>query len=308
MLPQRIGHQYEIAKPVMNNEADQLTFSQTHGYAPLPIALQLEELPNYARTQVWNVLYDHLHATRDRSGGFVHLGGHWLQVAYAIHTKYFGKPADDWSSSFHGDSSPIKEIKDHILSSPFNEVFDLVQFIMRHQACPPFFATEMRHTFKRCQLAYMVVDGDMPTIIPAATPTEGQAIKDAMQTLAVSGLNGSLSHLKQSAAHINKGAWAASVRDSIHAVESVVRQVAPEKANTLASALRALEKKWALHPALKDGINKLYGYTSNEPGIRHPLLDSDNANVTKDEAVFMLGACASFASYLWRKSQGGNRS
>ena len=28
-----------------------------------------------------------------------------------------------------------------------------------------------------------------------------------------------------------------------------------------------------------------------------------HADVTIDEAVFMLGACASFASYLWRKHQ-----
>ena len=56
-----------------------------------------------------------------------------------------------------------------------------------------------------------------------------------------------------------------------------------------------------LHPGLEGAFNKLYGYTSAEQGIRHVLLDRADHNVGMDEAVFMLGACASFASYLWRK-------
>jgi hypothetical protein len=42
----------------------------------------------------------------------------------------------------------------------------------------------------------------------------------------------------------------------------------------------------------------LYGYTSDEKGIRHPLLGSDVAKVHMPEAVFMYGACAAFITYL----------
>ena len=41
----------------------------------------------------------------------------------------------------------------------------------------------------------------------------------------------------------------------------------------------------------------------DEQGIRHALSDNPQANVGQDEAVFMLGACASFSSYLARKHQ-----
>ena len=61
------------------------------------------------------------------------------------------------------------------------------------------------------------------------------------------------------------------------------------------------------HPALHQGLEKLYGYTSDEQGVRHSLLDQGQSNVGQDEAVFMLGACASFASYLWRKGLGCHR-
>ena len=89
---------------------------------------------------------------------------------------------------------------------------------------------------------------------------------------------------------------------TLPAVESVARTLAPD-ATTLAPALKFIEKNGALHPALKTAFSKLYGYASDERGIRHALLNGDGADVGADEALFMLGACASFASYLWRKDR-----
>ena len=133
-----------------------------------------------------------------------------------------------------------------------------------------------------------------------APTVEGEAVLSSLQTLAQGGLQGSVSHLRKSAECINRGDWAASVRESVHAVESVARQLNP-KAATVLPALKSLEAQSALHPALKGAFAKLYGYTSDEQGIRHALLEKQQASVGMDEAVFMLGACASFASYLWRK-------
>ena len=96
------------------------------------------------------------------------------------------------------------------------------------------------------------------------------------------------------------------MRESIHAVESVARQLAPGSSKSLKQALNSLEDSGRLHHALRDAIDKLYGYTSDEEGIRHPLIENATSPVGQDEAVFMLGACASFASYLWRRHQAGS--
>lgn len=156
------------------------------------------------------------------------------------------------------------------------------------------------------RLAYAIDPGPPPTIFPSVTAEEGQAIGASLQTLAQAGLQGSASHLRRSAERINKGDWAGSIRESMHAVESVARQLIPGKSSTLVPVLRSLEKRAALHPALKQALGKLYGYSSDEQGIRHALLDQEQASVGMDEAVFMLGACASFASYLWRKYAAGD--
>ena len=54
---------------------------------------------------------------------------------------------------------------------------------------------------------------------------------------------------------------------------------------------------------MKLAFVKLYGFTSDEKGIRHPLLDLPAANVDETDALFMIGACAAFVSYLINKSR-----
>jgi hypothetical protein len=44
------------------------------------------------------------------------------------------------------------------------------------------------------------------------------------------------------------------------------------------------------------------GYTSDENGIRHALLDDGTAKVDETDALFMIGACAAFVSYLLSKA------
>ena len=132
------------------------------------------------------------------------------------------------------------------------------------------------------------------------TDQERETVVESLRTLRETGLRGSAEHLRNACDCINKGDWAGSIRESIHTVESAARRLVPE-AKTLKPALESIEEAGGLHPALKGALSKLYGYTLNEQGLRHPLLDSDKAQVGMDEAVFMLGACASFASYLCRK-------
>ena len=166
----------------------------------------------------------------------------------------------------------------------------------------------MKRTFEACRLAYTIDMGPPPTILPAVTPEEGNAVVESLQALRGAGLSGSVAHLRAAAECINRGDWAGSVRESIHAVESVARQLDPKASNKLGPALDSLKRRGTLHPALEVAFQKLYGYTNADQGIRHPLLDQPKAAAGRDEAVFMLGACASFASYLWRRHVAENPS
>ena len=279
-----------------------LSFSQAQGYEEIPGPLNLAELPTEARTRIWNLFHGYLSEFftygPEYDGERRFVGRPWDDILYSMHRELEHGAVDDWDPS----SDVIRCVLRHSIETlPFNKVFDLIQFVLRHRACPRRFVADMTLEFAQCRLAYTIDEGPPPTIVPAATPEEGRAVVEALRTLRESGMVGAAAHLRKASECIKAGDWAGSVRESIHAVESVARLLDPAASATLGPALKALKKDGLLHPALEGSFKKLYGYTSNEQGIRHALLDRADSNVGMDEALFMLSACASFASFLRRK-------
>ena len=288
----RTGRRYG---PEPSHDPRMLSFSQAQGYEEIPGPLKLEQLPPEARTRIWNCFYSHM---QECVRG-LYLSGIWEKIVREVHERLDGRPLDEWSADFRAVSSGLRQ---RIEADRFNRVFDLVQFVLRCPPCPPDFITMMKWTFAECGLAYAIDDGPPPTIVPTASHEEGQALVDAIGTLRDAGLDGCASHLREAAERINENDWAGAVRESLHAVESVARRLDPGASRGLGPALKSIEKQGGtLHPALVDAFGKLYGYASDEQGVRHALLDRTDSRVDRDLAVFMLGACASFASYLQRK-------
>ena len=276
-------------------DVGKLSFSQAQGYEELPGPLKLEDLSSGSRTQIWNLLYFFLkNSTRDGMYG-PYVTGAWEKILRKMHCFFDDLALDDWRNGLNGTR---KELRGHIEHDSFNHVFDRLQFIMRDGNCPLQFIHDLMRVFETCGLAYTIDSGPPPTIFPVTTSVEGTALIESLQTLRQAGLDGSTAHLRSAAQSINHHDWAGGVRESIHAVESVARKIDPEASKTLKPALKSIEKQGMLHPALREALDKLYGYKSDQQGVRHALLDSANAKVGMDEAVFMLGACASFASYL----------
>ena len=279
-----------------------LTFSQAYGYEELPQPLKLGEISDRARTMLWSVLFKFVMQDSVVAGSSIAVSryhrvtGIWEEVLRFLHVKHYGRALDEFNSLLQ---TFVREYKPIFERVRFNQLFDLLFAIMQHPACPEEFIREVADVFKESRLAYLVDVSPPPTIYPTVTREEGEAILQATAELAAAGLAGAVNHLRKAADYIHQGDPPGAVRESIHAVESTARSFDP-KAKTLEPALRSLEAAGGLHPALKQAFSKLYGYTSDEDGVRHAEVFG-NANVGQDEAVFMLGACASFSSYLARK-------
>ena len=300
----------------MNNEnaldPTKLTFSQAYGYEDLPRPLKLGELSQESRAKLWSLLYDQVLHTltnqrRPSSPILVYrgVGPPWRPILKSMHEDFRGLPADEFfpTDLFVEEIDQFVSVyKPMFTNSPFSKVFDLILAIMRHPECPSEFTQLVGKAFDKYRLAYVLDVSPPPTIYPAATQEEGKAILRATAELNNAGLAPTVRHLRQASDCISRGDYPGAVREGIHAVESTARHFDP-KAKTLEPALKALEGAKTLHPALKQAFAKLYGYTCDEQGIRHALIDNPQANVDLDEAVFMLGACASFSSYLARKHQ-----
>ena len=185
----------------------------------------------------------------------------------------------------------------------YHSVLTCIEFVLRHECCSESLRKGLVDAFDEAPIAYFVGEKNgLLTIMPRFSRESGEATQRAIEMLRESGLEGATTHLRQAAGHVNAQQYGDSIVDSIHAVESVACVIAQKENASLGQALDSLEKANLLkHPALKDAFKKLYGYTSNEQGIRHALFDKDAPDVDLDEAVFMFGACASFAAYLVNK-------
>jgi hypothetical protein len=177
-------------------------------------------------------------------------------------------------------------------------IYGWLQYVLRSRTIPGF-DKSIDAILVYCRSPYRVVAPDV--IAPVGSDEEAQTITKAFVDLNSAGLAGGREHLKAAAVELSAGHFADSVRESIHAVESVVRVLEPD--GDFGKALAKLEAKTSIHGAMKKGFLAIYGFSSDEQGIRHPLLDKDAADVDEADAMFMIGACSAFVSYLINKAR-----
>ena len=276
-----------------------LTFSQAQGYESLPQRLKLEELSNLARTKVWDVFFgsiEHEKLWGIPSGEF-----NWWDVLQDVHLGFDNLPLDQWDY----ENAAVR-LRESIMTRSFNRVFDLIQFILRHPKCPTDLADAMKKAFEKGMVAYVIDDNGPPTIFPAGTTEEGQSLIESLHTLQQGGLSAAEDLLRKASTDINRGDWAGSIKNSISAAESVGRKLYPQ-ANTFGGVVTELKKDPSLWPSqLVQAMKNIWSYTNQKNvGIRHGSPDPTGENVGQEEALFMLGTCASIASYLWRKHADG---
>lgn len=270
-----------------------LSFRQAEGLDPVPGPLALGELSQEARSIIWAVIYRSLLQSAKRNYDKVPfaVGGSWPAILQDYWVLKRHKPLDEFSESFQ---SWVTELKTFIYRLDYAHVFDLLTLFLRHRTPPFEFEPKLAAAFEAGRLAYRVAER---TIWPAASPEEGETIQRALSDLAATEFGGARSHLRSAGQLLTAGDWAGSIRESIHAVESVAVLIEPS-AKTLSEALKRLLNAHRINPNLKTGLEKLYAYSSDEKGVRHALVFEEVASVDQADAVYMLGACAAFVSFL----------
>lgn len=249
------------------------------------------------RSYLWLVVFSYM--DRASSGGGTYgfepyLNEPWKQITQAWHV-HCHRFADEYSGSSETQISAAKKI---IATGNYHEVLGFIEFIARHRSAPREFSEQVNLALKRAHCPYRLIENNM---VPVASAAEQEAVILAFENLRGAGASGAQSHLAQAGRFLTAGEWADSIRESILAVESLARFIDPS-GKTLGDALKALEKKGHIHSALSGGFLKLYGYTNSEEGIRHSLISEPEAKVGETEALYMFGSCASFSTYLIRKS------
>ena len=124
-----------------------------------------------------------------------------------------------------------------------------------------------------------------------------------------SGVTGGISsakiHLKKALERYSdreKPDYENSIKESICAVESICCYITGARGAqaTLGKVIKMLKDGGIhIHKSLENAFNALYGYTSDENGIRHGGIDFQHAPA--EDARFMLVICSAFVNYLEEK-------
>ena len=278
------------------------TFSQRYGYEPLPEPMRIEELSKGLRTELWNAVRRLLLDEKQKHGQLTHFNGETRRFVERVLGRWSGQPEDEMPYRIE---SVMNVFKDAFGDANFNRVLDLMEVLISDIRVESVFIIAVERSFEEHAAAYWLNTNGMPLqFFPRTSKEQGDAVRAGIETLHENKMDGAASHLRKASEGMRSGDYGDSIRESIHAVESVARLIDPEAKKTLGPALDSLERAGLLkHTALKDAFKKLYGYTSDEQGIRHSLVDQSSADVDLDEALFMFGACASFAAYLATKSE-----
>lgn len=182
------------------------------------------------------------------------------------------------------------------------EVYDFIEYVIRHDEDATRrddFVHQCNRVLKDEMAGYQIVGLQ---VVPITSEVEVEAIEKAMADSEP--LGPVREHLVRSLELLSEKPspdWRNSIKESISAVEALCRIIAQDKKATLGDALKVVERKVALHAALRRAFDSLYGYTSDANGIRHSL--KDEADLDLEDAVFMLVSCSAFVSFLVAKAQ-----
>jgi len=267
----------------------QISFAQAEGVEALPSQMTLKTVSPVLRARLWEAVYTRVEGEQRQGHLRQGLGSGWARVYRTYAVTQQGRFADSVNltkQEFVQVLRPILEKGDYI------EALGLVEWLARN-TLDRTVALAFSRALEEERCAYRLIDNN---IVPITSEEEGQAIYAALDAMARPGLGGARAHLLKAGSSLTAGEYADSVRESIHAVESVARSLTGEA--SLQKALTELGKKHPMHPALRNGFNSIYGYTSDANGIRHPMIGDEAAMVGEAEAIFMLSSCAAFVTYL----------
>jgi hypothetical protein len=271
-----------------------MRFSQRIGKRPVKDHLQIEVMDSDLKNGLWNIL--HLaHFAKMANSHVIYLDIDSQEFVRSIQRSFFKQPLDElpeWAPNF------VASVKRWFYQAEWYDSFDLIEFIAKFNNDRDFPAVEegFNNVLKQEVSGYRLLDSQ---IVQITAEEEIVAVQEALDTARKSRLLGVEAHLTAALAKLSdrkKPDYRNSIKESISAVESLAKVLSGDPKVELGKALKIVETKVGLHPALKKGFSAIYGYTSDEDGIRHALLDANNIDF--EDAKYMLVSCSAFINYL----------
>lgn len=281
-------------------------FSERIGATPQSKSIQVDSMSDELRHSLWNLFCDLYSDTNKK---------YWLRVAPHV-AQFFRKVPVDELPDY--DYRAREWLKTYFYSLPWYAAYDFLEFLVHnhrnmtttrysghhelsHSVDTKRFIEAVNNILEVELSGYRFVQG---VLTPISNKEEAEAVETAFTEARKSGLDGAAQHIHSAIELLGKKPapdFRNAIKEAISAVESVSKQIVGADAATLDAALKELSEKSDVHGALRAGFLKLYGYTSDESGIRHAILEEPNVGFA--EAKYMIVSCSAFVHYLIQKSE-----
>lgn len=281
-------------------------FSERIGIVESPKSIQLDSMGEELRNSLWNLLHN-LYEHRGEN--------YWRKVAMHVAQFFCKVPVDELP---YEDYKCRKWLKECFFNLHWYNAYDLVEFIVNnhelmtrktyfghggysyHNVPKPELIKRVNHLLELELSGYRFISD---VLSPISEKAEVEEIETAIKESERAGLQGAREHIRTALELLGKKPepdYRNAIKEAISSVESIVKQISGSSSQGLDGALTELSSKTEIHGSLKSGFKKLYGYSSDEGGIRHAILEQPNIGF--EEAKYMIVSCSAFVNYLITKA------
>lgn len=283
-------------------------FSERMGFVKPKDILQVECSSKELRMSLYNMVHEVL--------GNYEYGSLSESVCKELWTMKWHRPVDTFP--FHSYEF-YQELNKWVLDGEWYACYDLLEFVYNEmkdldafEPDPMSFAygfnnwepqPNLEKEFQEAVNEVLEIEGSGYRFIngqvsPITNEFEIDSLEQNLDS--VTGFAGSREHVENALKLISKkpdSDYLGSCRESILAAESAAKKAAGKEDGTLSDAVKELQKSKGLHPALTDAWKKMFGYTSDEKGMRHAGTE-EPVIVDFAFAKYMLVTCSAFVNYL----------
>lgn len=276
-----------------------LSFSQRMGIKPIEVPIQTDCLNEDTRMDIWNRFYQWFSRYVSDYEHMINLSMNKRDFCFRIWSQYMRHDL----SQLYTCQQIVDSAKKIILlqKTAWYDILDFCEKVVNDTYPYTYiFSNMLDNVFKADNVGYRIIGKQ---ISPITNETEIQSIESA---LALSGpFSGARIHIQTALEKYSDKTdpdYRNCVKESISAVESMCQILADNPKATLGAALKVLNNSGIdIHSALAAGFEKIYGYTSDQDGIRHAILN-ESKTVEPEDALFMLVSCSAFCNYLQQKA------
>ncbi len=270
-----------------------MRFSERYGLKSVRTVIQIESIDEALRNGLWSLLQ--LHAWNDIDTDYIVENYPYANsLCQRLWLHYFKLPLDTLPLRW---GEVLAFLRKYFFECAWYEVYDFVEFVGNSYDHPGFkerFPEDCNAFLERELSAYRLVNGVITRITDEVEVAE---IENALNQ-ARGPIRTHLHRALELLSDRKSPDYRNSIKESISAVESLVAKVVGEK-GTLGQLLKKMENEIVLHSALGRAFSHLYGYTSDEDGIRHAILESERIGF--EDAKFFLVVCSAFVNFVESK-------